>query len=506
MRVFAEFSSSPTLGWISSHSHPFMMRTREPALALRGAALALFCSATRASASHGVNCTGRPMLAADLRSMWSSPNYDRLSRPAMQEWKVQVEAEQPGSAQAPSRAPPDEVFFNFQLNSLPVVDSRRQRLEADVWLRIIWWDYRLAYDGSCMDVRSGGTVFPGTLMNELWHPSIFSRAVADSRPSQDDQSVFWLSETGQVWWLRKLYLVFSCPMQFTDMPFDTQRCRITFSDFLYSSDELRIRFADDRTDFWGLGPVSTPCLDPATAGGTVEWMVTSLNGSYTSASGQSLQSVSNVNIDLEATRVSEYWMGYVITPIICVVFITWSSFFISRTAVPARVAMVIIAFLTLSGIINNVLSALPRLPGSVWLLQFGQISQHFVFFACVEYPIANFVGRLEKRVNEVVKEAKRGPPAPPWPPPRSPGEARGEAIGGAPDPAVSLEIRLNQAKVGLGPLTRLMFTREGSRFGDQHLDIVARYCYPVAYCIFLGAWFSYVPTQPGQDPSLTASC
>lgn len=79
-----------------------------------------------------------------------------------------------------------------------------------------------------------------------------------------------------------------------------------------------------------------------------------------------------------------YYVSYVVFPIVIVTIITWASFFISRAAVPARVAMVIIAFLSLTGSINSILATLPRLSGPVWLLELAQISQVHVFIACVE--------------------------------------------------------------------------------------------------------------------------
>ena len=41
---------------------------------------------------------------------------------------------------------------------------------------------------------------------------------------------------------------------------------------------------------------------------------------------------------------------------VMVVFFGWLSFFIPRKAVPARIALVIIAFLSLSGMVNAIMA------------------------------------------------------------------------------------------------------------------------------------------------------
>ena len=56
----------------------------------------------------------------------------------------------------------------------------------------------------------------------------------------------------------------------------------------------------------------------------------------------------------------------------------------SGAAVPARVGIVLFAYLTLSGMINAMTEQLPRLSGSVWPLELGFISRMFVLIATLE--------------------------------------------------------------------------------------------------------------------------
>eukprot|EP00966_Prymnesium_polylepis_P002221 51199-Prymnesium_polylepis.1 len=72
-------------------------------------------------------------------------------------------------------------------------------------------------------------------------------------------------------------------------------------------------------------------------------------------------------------------------PVILLVIISWASFFISRYAVPARVTLCLVCYLTLSNTRTSILLLLPRVSYHVRLLALVDRSMYFVFASILEY-------------------------------------------------------------------------------------------------------------------------
>ena len=220
---------------------------------------------------------------------------------------------------------------------------------------------------------------------------------------------------------------------------------------------------------------------------------------------------------------------------ISLIIITWFSFFISRAAPPARVALPIIGFLSISNVINSVLSSLPRLDGKVWLLDLAYWSSIFVMMAAIEYALVAMLFRAQVRIERVLKN---------YPPPEkkediedgtealprsdvdaSPTVLSGSKEEGVTSSSVSLQKRLNKPKSPnqaglekthersiaegrdeairsqLGPFDRMLLNKRNKmRIQDQHLDIFCRYAYPISFMIVLGCFFARVADVAEAKP------
>ena len=181
-----------------------------------------------------------------------------------------------------------------------------------------------------------------------------------------------------------------------------------YRDFRIGSTEMALRVPTPTSEvtkpFTFDGGVRGYCQEK---GGAVGWTTTYLNGSVVVASATTTASFSSLDFEVHLTRDPGYYTSNVIPPMVLVVTIAWMSFFISRTAVPARVALTIISFLTLAGQLSSLTSTLPASGSSVWLLDLFQVSFLFVFVSIVEYTLANVLMRVEARVGKKVSEATK---------------------------------------------------------------------------------------------------
>ena len=226
---------------------------------------------------------------------------------------------------------------------------------------------------------------------------------------------FWIAPSGRVWWSRKIFLTLSCRMSFADMPYDTQRCPITLTGYQHGATEIELKIPYD-VKATGLthasvvtaptfinGPIRAACQKA----GSLEWQMTNINGSNSSSSsGDSASSSTFINYDIHLTRSPGFVMQNAVFPTILVVCVAWTSFFIERGAVPARVAVVLIAYLTVSGITSAVTATLPRSPEPAWIINVLWMSRIFVFLAIFEYAIANYLKRAEARITKAMPAAK----------------------------------------------------------------------------------------------------
>ena len=148
-------------------------------------------------------------------------------------------------------------------------------------------------------------------------------------------------------------------------------------------------------------------------------------------------------------------------------------------------------------------------------LQFTTISMLFVFFAIFEYAMANWLMRIEGRIEKALKKAAAEAAAASTtadatevrieggkrdhddekgkPPPKTSWWAA--ASRGSPRTAGDIRARVNKHLTGVD---RFFVSPSGKiRCRDQHLDIACRYLYPVLYTIVLAEFLSH---EHYEDP------
>ena len=501
---------------------------------------------TLASSARAYNCTGKPTTYGDILVDWSS--IDISSRPGIA--ARSLEGDSP-----PNVAPPDDIYVSLQINRLAAVSTQAQTFTVEVWLRTIWLDERLAFDDECLPLSDfGGSMgLTAKYLDRIWTPDLFSPSEAQAPKVLG--SAVWVWPHGKVWWLRKMLWTLNCDMDFTHMPRDAHNCTFVVAGFAHESTEISLQFPDGTQPEPVVlsGPIKPVCMSGA--GGSVEFSITSIEATRIVDASQSTKPNSQLVYHIQLTRGNTYYMRYVVMPTVLVVVVTWLSFWISRAAVPARIAMVIIAFLTLSGMINSALSTLPKLNGAVWLLSLQQVSLFFVFTAILEFAGANYLGRLQARVVKATTAAEkrraddrgRGGAAPPPDVQTTPVDSA--AGGGAAIAAIEVCIKddparaaaqtsslpppstfkrqhtrahmlrvppslLEEVRASVGPAERALLPKASSgndvgaemRLTDEHLDLCCRFGFLPAYLIALAALFAALPAMAETTDFLSEAC
>ena len=177
------------------------------------------------------------------------------------------------------------------------------------------------------------------------------------------------------------------------MPFDTQICPIRLTGFRHVGTDIRMHVPNGTDlgpayDFTRIFPtaVRSVCAEA----GTVEWTLTSVTG--VAADGHNLAVVTTPYNEFVfgITRERGFYTENVIIPLILLMCIGWGSFFLPRTAVPARVSIVVIAYLTITNQIQDSNKELPKADGFIWLLELQSVATLLTFAAIIEYVAVSY--------------------------------------------------------------------------------------------------------------------
>jgi len=289
---------------------------------------------------------------------------------------------------------------------------------------------------------------------------------------------------------------------------------------------------------------------PRTEGSTIEWNISDITTQPADpADSGFIWGGQGLEWRLYLKRKPGYYETYVLFPIHMIVAVIYLSFFISRYAVPARIAIVMISLLGLINLSNTVRSSMPRTDQGCWLLDVIGVAQWFVLYAAMEYGVVNMLTRAEVRIKTARHDHERRV-----------AQARGLAVPAARSPAeiaraADEEVELHhdmvveeqvdvmvegeepsnsspktrresrresfrqfrrksinsvaqavkrksggatvddpQFRAEMGRLGRFLFEEKTGRMRvrDEHLDIVSRYCFVPAYAIAVGIMESQI--------------
>lgn len=409
----------------------------------------------------------------------------------------------------PAFAPPETIDLGINIYAVKSLDQKKNEFEILVLFKQKWNDYRLDYSsyGNCYDKNNTNITDTDYMerfsMNEfgkIWRPDTTISNIVDEPTALS--SAFWISPIGDVEYYQRLMLKLSCKFNFKKLPRDTQSCQIVVKTLSDDSSKFKYNFYNPPLSIANSEKIS----------GSVEWEM-DINPSEVKSNDDT------VVFELEFQRLPDYYNNFVIIPVVLMVILGWTSFFIDRSAVPARITMSTTTFLTISNFLGIQLKNLPRISASdAWLLQFMLMSMIFTFYAVLEYIICNYLFRVEKRVEIILEKAKEKKKIHVSKQMEKANCVRVVSLddnfsshgksslsssmhGGTDVNMEDIDVMVNKddmLAIGLFKIDRLIVKSDGNMIiKDQHVEIFSRYAYPITYSI-LCAIFSAVIYGGGE--------
>jgi len=218
------------------------------------------------------------------------------------------------------------VRVALALADLHEVTGADQTFYADVIVMAEWMDPRLA--GRFATVR-------GVPLVDVWNPRLTlvnQKSVSPMFPER-----VTVEPSGLVHWQQRWLGTFSTRMDLKDFPMDRQRFEVHVVSLGYSRDEVDLAVNTDLAKLRRVTKLSITDWDMGSA--TME------TADFETAPGA--KSFSGVRLWWEGRRYVRYYAIQTIIPLVFIVLMGWSAFWVHASVIPARMSVVMTTMLTI---------------------------------------------------------------------------------------------------------------------------------------------------------------
>ena len=234
---------------------------------------------------------------------------------------------------------PTDVFIAIYVMDLDNVSSADQNFTANVLVKAIWHDDRLKH-------KSAGNI--RKKLSEIWHPRL--QFVNQQRLWSTFDKIVSVAPDGTVTLRQRVWGDFSQPLELKKFPFDHQTFNIQIVPIGYEHDEVRL-----------LQDPNTPS-DMADKFSVADWKIQNFDAKpfnyYPYNDGKYMQ---GFQFSLHAKRKSNYFITTIIIPLILIVMMSWTVFWIDPKQSGTQMSVAMTTMLTLIAFRFAVVSSLPNI-------------------------------------------------------------------------------------------------------------------------------------------------
>lgn len=290
--------------------------------------------------------------------------------------------ERPDLASGPTR-----VAVGIWVIDINSIDSAQQSFTADIAVALRWKDARLAHTGDGVAHYT---------LDQIWHPGVVianetnsvSRRLPESVEAEADGTVIY----------RQRYVgAFTQALQLQSFPFDQQTFHVHLVSIRYSPNE--VKFVPDQK--WiESGLKEGGGISPSTT--LPDWKIEKWDiKTQVYALAPGIQ-YSGYVFEFTALRNVQHYILKVILPLILIVIMSWTVFWIDPVNASSQISVAVTSMLTLIAYRFAIDNELPRLPYMTRLDAFILTSTLLVFFSLIEVSITTILDN-----NRQTERAKR---------------------------------------------------------------------------------------------------
>ncbi|XP_072012094.1 gamma-aminobutyric acid receptor subunit delta isoform X4 [Engystomops pustulosus] len=226
--------------------------------------------------------------------------------------------------------PPVIVAVDIEVTSIDHISEINMEYTMTVFLRQSWKDERLAYNHTNKTLG-----FDSRFVEKLWLPDTFI-VNAKSAWFHDvtvENKLIRLQPNGVILYSSRITSILSCDMDLTKYPLDEQECRLDLESYGYSAEDILYNWSESQDQIHGLDKLELAQFTITDYRFTKEGMNFKSAGRFPRLT---------LHFHLKRNRGMYIIQSYV--PSILLVVMSWVSFWISQSAVPARVSLALVEY------------------------------------------------------------------------------------------------------------------------------------------------------------------
>ncbi|GMS82072.1 hypothetical protein PENTCL1PPCAC_4247, partial [Pristionchus entomophagus] len=285
----------------------------------------------------------------------------------------------------PGNHGPVVVDVNMLLRSISKIDDVNMEYSVQLTFREEWIDARLAY--GIVGAPDYLTLPDFVILpagEQIWMPDTFfmNEKTAQRHTIDKPNVMIRVHKNGTILYSVRISLTLSCPMHLQDYPMDMQRCNIEMGSYAYTTDDIEYMWKRDTSM-----PVQLkPGLAKSLPSFQLVWFNTSDCTSVTSTGVYGC-----LKATLELKRQFSYYLLQLYIPSTMLVIVSWVSFWLDRSAVPARVTLGVTTLLTMTTQASGINAKLPPVSYTKAIDIWIGACLMFIFGALLEFAFVTYI-------------------------------------------------------------------------------------------------------------------
>lgn len=293
---------------------------------------------------------------------------------------------------------------------------------------------------------------------------------------------------GSVLYSIRISLTLSCPMNLKLYPLDRQICSLRMASYGWTTNDLVF--------LWKEGDPVQVVKNLHLPRFTLEKFLTDYCNSKTNTGEYSC-----LKVDLLFKREFSYYLIQIYIPCCMLVIVSWVSFWLDQSAVPARVSLGVTTLLTMATQTSGINASLPPVSYTKAIDVWTGVCLTFVFGALLEFALVNYASRSDMHSDNIKKQ---------FPPSEmehsssiDPSSELLEPDGSAnfamplvrhPEDSMSMD-KLRQCEIHMQPRKKNCCRSWLSKFPtrSKRIDVISRIFFPIVFAFFnLAYWSTYL--------------
>ncbi|XP_012171846.1 glutamate-gated chloride channel isoform X3 [Bombus affinis] len=284
---------------------------------------------------------------------------------------------------------PTNVKVNIFLRSISKIDDYNMEYSVQLTFREQWLDERLRFS----DFKGRLKYLTLTDASRVWMPDLFFSNEKEGHFHNIIMPNVYIRifPNGFVLYSIRISLTLSCPMNLKLYPLDRQVCSLRMASYGWTTDDLVF--------LWKEGDPVQVVKNLHLPRFTLEKFYTDYCNSKTNTGEYSC-----LKVDLLFKREFSYYLIQIYIPCCMLVIVSWVSFWLDQSAVPARVSLGVTTLLTMATQTSGINASLPPVSYTKAIDIWTGVCLTFVFGALLEFALVNYASRSDMHSDNIEKK------------------------------------------------------------------------------------------------------